>query len=95
VVHSFQEAVAALTSAGPTRSSWRQGDLAPFLATIEDVINAAGDTDTVAAIAGAVAGALVGADALPHAWTHLLHGWPGLGARDLVALSDAAIVATR
>lgn len=95
VVHAFQEAVSALTSAGPTRSYWRQGDAAPYLATIEDIINAAGDTDTVAAIAGAVAGALVGAESLPEEWKQPLHGWPGLGARDLTALADAAVDLTR
>jgi len=91
VIHAFQESVAALASAGPTRSSWRRGDPAPYVATVEDIINAAGDTDTVAAIAGSVAGALVGADALPWAWLDLLHGWPGLEARDLAGLADATL----
>ena len=95
VVHAFQEAVSALASAGPTRGSWTQGDLAPYLATIEEVINAAGDTDTVAAIAGSLAGALVGASALPDAWLDLLHGWPGIGAAELASLTDAALVVTR
>lgn len=95
VVHAFQEAVSALASAGPTRGSWKQGDLAPYLATIEDVINAAGDTDTVAAIAGSLAGALVGASALPAEWLDLLHGWPGIGASELASLADAALGATR
>lgn len=95
VVHAFQEAVSALSSAGPTRSSWTRGELAPYVATIEDVINAAGDTDTVAAIAGSLAGALVGASALPEAWLDLLHGWPGIGASELASLTDAALVLTR
>jgi ADP-ribosylglycohydrolase len=95
VVHAFQEAVSALASAGPSRGSWTQGDPAPYLATIENVINAAGDTDTVAAIAGSLAGALVGASALPEAWLDLLHGWPGIGASELASLTDAALVLTR
>lgn len=95
VVHAFQGAVAALATAGPTRGSWNQGDLAPYLATIDDVINAAGDTDTVAAIAGSLAGALVGAGALPDEWLRLLHGWPGIGASELASLADAAVDATR
>ncbi len=94
VVHALQAAVAALVTAGPTRGSWRQGDVAPYLAAIEDVINAAGDTDTVAAIAGSLAGALVGASALPQEWLTLLHGWPGIGAPELVSLADAAFDAT-
>ena len=95
VVHAFQEAVSALASAGPTRGSWTQGDLTPYLATIEEVINAAGDTDTVAAIAGSLAGALVGASALPVEWLDLLHGWPGIGSSELASLADAAVNATR
>ncbi len=95
VVHALQEAVSALASAGPTSPSWTQGDLNPYLATIEDVINAAGDTDTVAAIAGSLAGALVGASALPVEWLNLLHGWPGIGASELESLADAALDATR
>ncbi|KQS08310.1 hypothetical protein ASG04_14485 [Curtobacterium sp. Leaf183] len=53
------------------------------------------DTDTVAAIAGGLAGALYGASALPAAWRELLHGWPGLRADDLVALSEQALQARR
>ncbi|PZE62694.1 ADP-ribosylglycohydrolase family protein [Curtobacterium sp. MCBD17_021] len=49
------------------------------------------DTDTVAAIAGGLAGALYGAAALPEEWRAVLHGWPGLRADDLVALSEQAI----
>ncbi|MCK0112486.1 ADP-ribosylglycohydrolase family protein [Ornithinimicrobium sp. F0845] len=45
------------------------------------------DTDTVAAIAGALLGARYGASALPFRWTRLVHGWPGLRAQDLVALA--------
>lgn len=94
VVHAFQEAIAALAGAGPTRGSWTQGDAAPYVATIEDVINAGGDTDTVAAIAGALAGALVGAAALPAAWLESLHGWPGIGAAELVSLAESALANT-
>ncbi|USQ79199.1 ADP-ribosylglycohydrolase family protein [Ornithinimicrobium faecis] len=45
------------------------------------------DTDTVAAIAGALLGARYGASALPFRWTRLVHGWPGLRAQDLIALA--------
>ncbi|MDZ7262559.1 MAG: ADP-ribosylglycohydrolase family protein, partial [candidate division KSB1 bacterium] len=41
------------------------------------------DTDTVAAIAGALLGARWGAAALPGEWTGMLHGWPGLDADGL------------
>lgn len=49
------------------------------------------DTDTVAAIAGGLAGALYGASSLPAQWRELLHGWPNLRADDLVALSEQAL----
>ncbi|TIC86818.1 ADP-ribosylglycohydrolase family protein [Nocardioides sp. GY 10113] len=41
------------------------------------------DTDTVAAIAGALLGARWGASAVPARWRRLLHGWPGATVRDL------------
>lgn len=49
------------------------------------------DTDTVAAIAGALLGARWGASAVPTGWRDLLHGWPGARADDLVELATAAV----
>lgn len=46
-----------------------------------------GDTDTVAAITGGLAGAAYGGSAVPFTWRRGLHGWPGLRARDLVRLA--------
>jgi ADP-ribosylglycohydrolase len=46
-----------------------------------------GDTDTVAAIAGALLGARYGENAVPAQWRAALHGWPGWRAGDL---TDAA-----
>lgn len=45
-----------------------------------------GDTDTVAAIAGGLLGAYWGVTAIPAAWRRVVHGWPEMRARDLVAL---------
>jgi ADP-ribosyl-[dinitrogen reductase] hydrolase len=45
------------------------------------------DTDTVAAIAGALLGARWGAGAVPARWRRMLHGWPGLDAGDLERLA--------
>ena len=45
------------------------------------------DTDTVAAIAGALLGARWGMSAVPAAWRRLLHGWPGLRGEDLEHLA--------
>jgi ADP-ribosylglycohydrolase len=46
-------------------------------------VGGGGDTDTVAAIAGALLGARYGASALPQQWRRPLHGWPGWDAGDL------------
>jgi ADP-ribosylglycohydrolase len=45
------------------------------------------DTDTVAAIAGALLGAQWGASAVPVPWLRIVHGWPGLRAPDLIRLA--------
>ena len=45
------------------------------------------DTDTTAAIAGALLGARWGASAVPAAWRRILHGWPGLRSDDLIRLA--------
>lgn len=42
------------------------------------------DTDTVAAIAGALLGARYGVSAVPAGWRRVIHGWPGLRSRDLI-----------
>ncbi|WP_051817625.1 ADP-ribosylglycohydrolase family protein [Streptomyces sp. NRRL S-1813] len=57
-------------------------------ATYEDAIRAAidlgGDTDTVAAVTGGLAGACYGPDAIPARWTAPLHvPLPGFGGREL------------
>lgn len=65
VVAALQAAVSAVT---------RGEDLVDVL---ERAVRGGADTDTVAAIAGGLAGARYGADALPARWTTLVHGWPG------------------
>jgi ADP-ribosyl-[dinitrogen reductase] hydrolase len=54
-------------------------------------VRSGNDTDTVAAIAGGLAGALYGAAALPEEWPAILHGWPKLRADDLVTMSEQAV----
>ncbi|MCW2811357.1 MAG: draG 1 [Friedmanniella sp.] len=54
---------------------------------LEAAVRGGRDTDTVAAIAGALLGARWGASAVPSGWRRLLHGWPGHRARDLVRLA--------
>jgi hypothetical protein len=48
------------------------------------------DTDTVAAIAGALLGARWGASAVPAEWLRVLHGYPGLTGERLVELATLA-----
>jgi len=50
-------------------------------------IDAGNDTDTVAAIAGSLLGAVHGTSAVPEQWRTALHGWPGLDASGLEALA--------
>jgi ADP-ribosylglycohydrolase/protein-tyrosine phosphatase len=56
---------------------------------LDAAVRAGHDTDTVAAIAGALLGAAYGASAVPLQWRMLLHGWPDMTAHDLVALASA------
>ena len=44
---------------------------------LDAAVRAGNDTDTVAAIAGGLLGAVYGASAVPLEWRGLLHGWPG------------------
>src|SRR5450759_4517844 len=62
------------------------GGPAHFRRALEAAVRGGRDTDTVAAIAGSLVGGLYGASAVPAQWRRMLHGWPGLRARDLVRL---------
>ncbi|WP_343709446.1 ADP-ribosylglycohydrolase family protein [Mycobacterium sp.] len=55
---------------------------------LEAAVRGGNDTDTVAAIAGGLLGAVYGASAVPARWRLMLHGWPGLDTRGLIALAD-------
>lgn len=55
--------------------------------TLTTAIRIGHDTDTVAAIAGAMLGARWGMSAIPAAWRRLLHGWPVIRGRDLEHLA--------
>lgn len=58
-----------------------------FRAGITAAVAIGEDTDTVAAIAGALLGAQVGASGIPAAWRHAVHGWPGMDAEDLTRMA--------
>lgn len=78
VVRAFQGALAAVAGAVDARDA------------LERAIRGGGDTDTVAAIAGALAGALWGGTQVPLSWQRRLHGWPGITADILVARAALA-----
>lgn len=58
--------------------------------SIENAVRGGRDADTIAAIAGALAGARYGVSAVPAEWRTLVHGWPGLRGTDLVRLGVTA-----
>jgi len=60
--------------------------------TLETAVRAGGDTDTVANIAGALAGAAYGFSALPRAWVKDIFGWPGLRAPGLRDLAERVLL---
>ncbi|MEJ1922494.1 ADP-ribosylglycohydrolase family protein [Microbacterium sp. KHB019] len=72
VVRAFQGALAAVAGA------------ASLTDAVERAVRGGNDTDTVAAIAGSLAGALWGGSAVPLSWKRKLHGWPWYTANDLV-----------
>lgn len=62
---------------------------------LDAAVRGGNDTDTVAAIAGGVLGAAYGASAVPADWRRVLHGWPGLATRDLIALVTRIVEADK
>jgi hypothetical protein len=85
--------VAALQSAWRAIVSTSQlNGPAHLEAALRAAVAIGGDTDTVAAIAGALLGARYGASAVPFAWRRRLAGWPhDLGHGDLVPLAILAV----
>lgn len=53
---------------------------------LETAVRGGNDTDTVAAIAGALLGGKYGISGVPEEWHQILHGWPGKRADDLVRI---------
>lgn len=79
VVHALQTAWWAITHAE---------DLPHAL---ELAVRAGGDTDTTAAIAGALLGARFGAHSIPKPWVQAVHGYPQMQARDLIELTQQVL----
>jgi hypothetical protein len=80
VVKAFQAALVAVEGA------------ADFRDAIHRAARGGRDTDTVAVIAGARAGARWGVSGIPPSWQRRTHGWPGYDTNDLARL---AILAAR
>lgn len=82
VVTALQAAWAAITQTPiPTDEPARH-----LQDTLVAAVRIGGDTDTVAAIAGALLGARWGSSAIPARWLRIIHGWPGYRADDLTRL---------
>ena len=79
--------VTALQAAWAACTSGPDGGTPGFEEGLQAAVRAGDDTDTVAAIAGGLLGALHGASAVPGPWREAVHGWPGLRGDELVALS--------
>src|SRR5690606_34288392 len=77
-VRAFQAALVAVEGATDFRDA------------IHRAIQGGGDTDTVAAITGGLAGAKWGVSQIPLGWQRRLHGWPGYDANDLARLAVLA-----
>ena len=84
--HDAGSASAGSASAGSASAGSSSAGPGHFQRALEAAVRGGRDTDTVAAIAGSLVGGLYGASAVPAQWRRKLHGWPGLRARDLVAL---------
>lgn len=85
--------VQALQGAWSAISHAPSADAGQLRLALEAAVRGGRDTDTVAAIAGGLVGARWGASAVPGEWRRIVHGWPGLGAADLVRLGVKAVSA--
>lgn len=83
-VGALQAAWSAITHTPVPTGGHACGHLVDSLTT---AIRIGHDTDTVAAIAGALLGARWGMSAVPASWRRVLHGWPGLRVGDLEHLA--------
>lgn len=97
VVHAIQAAWSAIFNTpvpedDPANGVFRADHLSLAL---DAAVRAGYDTDTVAAIAGGLLGALYGASAIPAHWRRVLHGWPNMNTRSLVALANRIIKADK
>ena len=92
-VTALQAAIAAIAQTEVPEHDPRNGsfECLHLQESLHAAVRIGYDTDTVAAIAGGLLGARWGASAIPWQWRRKVHGWPGLRARDLVAMATHAV----
>lgn len=88
-VYALQAAWAAITWTPTPKPDPAAGTVPAqhFALALMNAVRAGDDTDTVAAIAGGLLGAVWGASAIPADWSRRVHGYGGHRARGLVALA--------
>ncbi|SNS26960.1 ADP-ribosylglycohydrolase family protein [Actinacidiphila glaucinigra] len=89
VVHALQAAWSAITRTAVPEPNPAEGRFPAqhLQSALEAAVRAGTDTDTVAAIAGALLGARWGCSGIPLDWQQAVNGWPGLTGADLVRLA--------
>lgn len=92
-VTALQAAIAAIvtTEVPPLEPSDLSFPCLHLQAALHNAVRIGNDTDTVAAIAGALLGARWGASAVPWRWRRAVHGWPGRDGRDLVTMATRIV----
>ena len=95
VVEALQAAWCALatTPVPPDDPGGRSFRAEHVQRALEEAVRGGRDTDTVAAIAGGLVGAVHGLSAVPAHWRRVLHGWPGIRVRELVELVRGVVEA--
>jgi hypothetical protein len=88
VVAALQAAWSAITHTDvPDHNPGRGSFACRHLDALTAAVRVGDDTDTVAAIAGALLGARWGSSEVPLAWQRIVHGWPTRRAADLIRLA--------
>jgi len=89
VVETLQAALSAVRCNQPHPFNNNENE---FSRRLEHAVRAGGDTDTVAAVAGGLLGALHGLSAIPHKWTAIVHGWPDMRFQELLELQRSSLL---
>jgi ADP-ribosylglycohydrolase len=95
VVPAMQAAWSAVTQTSPADDGAEDMQGGTHLVrALEAAVRIGDDTDTVAAIAGALLGACWGVGSIPAEWLAAVHGWPGLRCGDLARLCTQTAAGT-